>query len=284
MEAVSYIAFHTVDRTGYISGAERAHTNLLVKNIAAAYRHRAFEPDQPGQPSLLRKAIAWPTNAFGDPYGFDRDADTHIAVNPDLRAVLPSGPTSETVLNINLNTVIANSEPQMQLVARISGQCEVHGFVEGEDRAWFAEWIIDALISGRLRQDMSWYMPRDGHPNGWKQIAELARADNTSPMVMSYSVMEWFPNPAVAVWPDTWPDEDDDPDGWATADAEWSALTDTEAWDRAVAGLRRIADAAPMLRISPDNLATAGFGHNQALTWLDIAAAWRQHQTTSERG
>lgn len=269
---MSYIAFHTAEATGYVSGSERAHLDYcIVQDTAAAHRRRAFGEDLPERPSLLRRAVNWSAGALASDR-FDRWADTSIAVSfGHLRAVLPSGTTSENVFDINLNTVIAHGTPAEQLAARISGQCEVHAFVEGEDRAWFADQVDAALAAGVFRLGMSHYRQRDDDPNGWDGIAALARSTSAGPIVMSYSVAERFPNQGVAAWPDSLPD----PDAADAADEAWEALSAGERWERAVAGLRRKAETAWLLRIAPDNLAEAAFGTETAFTWDSLAEAWK---------
>ncbi|WP_189041021.1 hypothetical protein [Micromonospora sonchi] len=272
---MSYIAFHTVEQTGYISGAERAHVDILVRDTAAQHRRNLFGHDSPERPSLLRKAVNWRTDIL-DGDDFDQWSDTAIAVDDgQLHAILPGGPTAERTLSIDLNTVITHGTPAVQLAAHISAHCEVHAFIEGEDRAWFADQIDAAVQAGVLRQGMSCYRQRAGHPNGWAEVAELARSTDSGPIVMSYSVCDWFPNKDIAAWPDSLPDQDEDPDGFDAAEQSWIALTPAERWEQAVAGLRRKAETAWLLRISPDNLAAAAFGTETPLTWHDIAAAWR---------
>ncbi|QKW15362.1 hypothetical protein [Verrucosispora sp. NA02020] len=280
---MSYIAFHTREQTGYISGSERAHVDILVRKTAAQHRRSVFGHDSPDRPSLLRKAVNWPGDTTRS-NRFDQWSDTHIAVSHDkgLHAILPDGPTAETLLNIDLNTVIAHGTPAVQLVARISGQCEVHAFVEGTDRAWFADHIDAATNAGVLRRDMSCYPLRADNPNGWTEVAQLVRSTDSGPIVMSYSVCDGFPNRETAAWPDSLPDQDENPDDFDAAEQVWMALSPAERWDQAMAGLRRKAETAWLLRISPDNLGTAAFGTETPLTWHDIAAAW-QGETVGAR-
>ncbi|MFI7608884.1 hypothetical protein ACIBTV_27740 [Micromonospora sp. NPDC049366] len=272
---MSYIGFHTAEETGYVSGAERAHLDGLVQDTAAGHRRRVFGEDLPGRPSTLRRAVNWPAETLASDR-FDQRTDTYIAVEPfRLRAVLPSGPTGENLFDVDLNTVIAHGAEAEQLAARISGQCEVHAFIEGKDRAWFADLVDAATALGVFRRDMSRYPQRAAYPHGWDKVAALARATDTGPIVMSYSVAEWFPNQDIAVWPESLPDPDTDPDGADAADEAWNALTDRERWERAVTGLRRKAETAWLLRISPDNLSQAAFGRETPLTWDALAEAWK---------
>lgn len=271
---MSYIGFHTAEATGYVSGAERAHLDGLVQDTAAAHRRRVFGEDLPDRPSLLRRAVNWPGETLNGGR-FDQRADTYIAVDPGrLRAALPAGPTGENVFDVDLNTVITHGTAAEQLAARISGQCEVHAFVEGQDRAWFADQVDAALAAGVFRQGMSRYRQRAEDPHGWDEVAALARATDSGPIVMSYSVKEWFPNQGIAAWPESLPDPDADPDAADAADEEWGALTAAGRWERAVAGLRRKAETAWLLRISPDNLGQAAFGTETPLTWDALAEAW----------
>jgi hypothetical protein len=274
---MSSIAFHTAEQTGYVSGAERAHLLVLVRDRAAALRREAFPSETPDRPSMLRDAVEWRHNALdGNWRTLEDRADLHLASSgQEWRIVLPSGLTRETVFNVDANSVLAAGSPSVQLATRIHAQCEAHMFVEGEDRAWFASAIETAVRDGAFR-DEGWsrYPQWRDNPNGWQAVADLARADASGPMVLSYSVCDWFPNPTIAAWPEPLPNEDEDWDAALAADQAWGDLSASERWDRAVAGLRRKAQTAWMLRLTPDNLGSPSFGTETPLTWAEIAEAW----------
>jgi hypothetical protein len=127
-----------------------------------------------------------------------------------------------------LNTAAVLGSDTMRLLARVHGQCEVHGWVDGPHRVWLAELIVDGREDHVLRDDM-----------GWEGVATLLRARDDEPVVMSYSVCRQFPNWQAA--------------GWETKDEgeDWYALPAGERWARAMAGLR----ALDGLELEPNSLA-----------------------------
>lgn len=231
---MSYTEFHTPTGTAYVSGAERAHLDMLIRDRGDGLRRVAFAGHPPAELQYARTI--------------------HL---PDA---------GEAVLDINVNSILsAGDPPVVQLATRIGAQCEVHGFVDGADRAWFADLIDEAVDAGVFRAEMSCYPQRGEHPNGWRAVAGFARADAADPIVMSYSVCDSFPNPDLAVWPDDPPE--DEPADWVGADPLLQ-------WDWAMAGLRRKAEVSWLLQITPDNLGDACFGQVKPMTWGDVAAAW----------
>lgn len=91
--------------------------------------------------------------------------------------------------------------PSLRLLARLHGQCEIHCYVEGVDRAWFADRIYDALhVVVRThddREDME--LLRVGHSCdqgqdiGWLKLMDWLRSRDDEPVVCSYSVTDQFP-------------------------------------------------------------------------------------------
>lgn len=92
-----------------------------------------------------------------------------------------------------LNTALAIGNDQIRLAARIHGQCEIHCYVEGWNRAWLAKIIEGGRDSGVYRDGM-----------GWEDLIELLLSRDDEPVVMSYSVTESFPRPMTSEQDDSW--------------------------------------------------------------------------------
>jgi hypothetical protein len=86
-----------------------------------------------------------------------------------------------------LNTAIVNGSDPIYMMARLNGQCEVHGYVPERERAWFAATIEQGLENGICRSKM-----------GWENVLALMLAPDRGPIVTSYSVTESFPNMRAA--------------------------------------------------------------------------------------
>jgi len=159
-----------------------------------------------------------------------------------------------------LNTALVLGSDPVCLAARLHGQCEIHAYVEGPNRAWLAD-VIEAGLDQGVYRPVLRPMGPDGSqgepfPTGWAEVVELLRRDSDDPVVASYSVTDGFPNPGVAGWlPD-----DDDPDGEG-----WYDMTPGEQWARSLAGLR--GDPTTRREISPESL-RAPYGHSLSL--LDV--------------
>lgn len=143
-----------------------------------------------------------------------------------------------------LNTVLSIGNDPLCLFARLHGQCEIHAYVEGPERAWVAGVIKQGLETGLYRQGV-----------GWDSVVTLLEQSNTEPVVTSYSVCEGFPNYGIADW--TPPSDGEDEDSWEA----WYELPDDERWDLALAGLRSRTDIQPL---SSENL-RGRFGHGKTL-------------------
>ena len=86
----------------------------------------------------------------------------------------------------------------LRLSARVHGSCEIHGWVDGPNRAWLADVVEEGLASGVLR-----YAYQTQYEN-WPGVVALLRRTSRPPVVMAYSVTESFPNPYL-VKPQTRP-------------------------------------------------------------------------------
>lgn len=120
-----------------------------------------------------------------------------------------------------LNTASALGSDAVKMIARIHAQCEIHGFVKGENRAWMADIIENSPI------DVF-------HPDKrWRDVVELLRESDEGPVVMSYSVTDDFLDSAGDEWQIEW--KVAPPYGtFEEAEDAWEALSHEEQWDYAV--------------------------------------------------
>jgi hypothetical protein len=139
-----------------------------------------------------------------------------------------------TPFDAALNTACAIGNDQVRLMARLHGQCEVHAFVVGQNRAWLAAIIRRGRETGVFRADQ-----------GWESVAELLASRDDCPVVTSYSVTRQFPNPEIAGWVD-----DEDGEGFYR-------LSDAERWRRALEGLTA---AGGGLEMKPEDWSQFYFG------------------------
>lgn len=118
-----------------------------------------------------------------------------------------------------LNTAILLGNDTIRLMARMHGQCEIHGYIEGQNRAWYADLIDEGRASGLLRESM-----------GWEDVASLCRESDDGPVVTDYSVTESFPSMMAAGW-GGWEYDEENPDAWYDLGAD-------KMWELAVRGIR----------------------------------------------
>jgi hypothetical protein len=236
---MSRIYFHTEHNdTAEVSGAERAHASMTCGDltILALQVDHLFEFDN--KPSWIRQFIR------KDSYLSDYAVGDKFFVQA-LKSALITGFTdvlieNDTVIEslaFNLNTALKIGNDVIKFMARLHGQCEIHGFVEGKNRNWLADIIQDGLDKKILRESIH------GVSNGWNKVIELLRSDNSNPVVMSYSVCESFPNSSVT----TWKPKYDEKSGEDLHD-EWYDLPRNEQWKMSMDAIRQ----EPSLELTPD--------------------------------
>jgi hypothetical protein len=161
---------------------------------------------------------------------------------------LPDG-TQANVFETTLNTAVVMGSDHIRLLAKLHGQCEIHAYVEGPNRAWLADIIEQGIKDKVLRV---WEKDFYG---GWPAVVELLRSRDDEPVVTSYSVTEQFPNRFVASEHGSWD---------ATLDNDrWYDLSDAEQWQFAMDGLRKQNESAH-LEIKPETFAQQGYGNGMS--------------------
>lgn len=152
-----------------------------------------------------------------------------------------------------MNTALAVGNLPIQFMTVLNAQCEIHGYMEGEDRAWIASIIRDGRASGIMRPN-----------SGWEEVATFLEAADDEPVVTSYSVTESFPNFHLAY--DGMGDLDDLE--YTTEFKAWEGMTHEQRWDRSMEGLRASEDD---LRWQERGWAERWFGDvSKRLTYFDF--------------
>lgn len=233
---MSRIYFHSQHGEAEVRGWERAHAGMLCNNMLMVALGVSDMDDMPSHPSPIRKILPpdcyalkktgaqfqnWLSTWIGGAGGEDH----YFIVNGDRKV---------TVFAAALNTAHAAGSGPIKFLARLHGQCELHAYVEGANRAWLADIIERGRASGIMRKD-----------SGWENVIELLRARDDEPVVTSYSVCEQFPNPGVANWQ-------------SNDDEAWYKLLKDEQWRLALDGLR---NTKGKLEIKPDDWRAYTYRH-----------------------
>jgi hypothetical protein len=210
---MSRVYFHSPRGTAHVSGAERANAGFMVDKIGLALL-RAVDPYQ-GDVAWMGRCVEPSPEDLSDTRNL-RHLATHLRFGGNVAFVASDGKRHD-VWTVLLNTALRVGSRPMKFLARMHGQCEIHGWVEGTNRAWLADLIEQGRRDGLYRADM-----------GWESVVALLRANGDEPVVMSYSVCMSFPNESVAGF--------DAPDG--DEGQAWDALTNEERWHLGMKGLR----------------------------------------------
>lgn len=214
---MSRIYFHSPSGEAEVRGPERAMFGSYANDaLANALRLR----DSMFQDETLARVL--PLLAKRPEYALInlRILETYLTVMGDAAFIVSGLNEPLSVFSCALNTLMATGSDPMILAARLHGQCEIHAWVDGPNRAWLAGIIERGLASGIYRPNM-----------GWDKAMVLLCATDQEPVVTSYSVCEQFPNVGVAESAGLWKSADDDHD-------DWYALDVAEQWRLCMAALR----------------------------------------------
>lgn len=255
---MSRLYFHSPSGDAALYGSELAWTSGLVRAIS----NGALNLTNPANVERLRglihpahymahHPIAGPGMPWRTAYemAFHSDYGEHRPDRPLLQ--FDSEPIS--TLSLTLNTALRLGNDAVRLAARLDGQCNIHAWVDGPNRAWLADIIQGGLDAGVLRTRSGYHEGPDLHwlDPGWAGVIELLRARDDEPVVTSYSVADQFPNPG----------ED------AVADDTWDDLDAAEHWRL---GMRWLRASPKKLEMKPDDWASYTFNHG--LSVLDLFA------------
>lgn len=231
---MSGIYFHAQGRGAAVrvSGAERAYAGVLIGDLTcAALGLLGTWGPKYLEPALRRERYP------------GSDVTTLIRISEDVLEL--DGRRVSTWL-MSLQTALTLGSDPLRFLARVHGQCEIHGYVEGPNRAWLAGIIDAGRASSVLRAGV-----------GWEGVAALLRAAADAPVVMSYSVTESFPSLSAAR------------DGGFVGDGDaWEELPAAERWSQALAGIRRCQG----LELKPDDWASFRFREVSAFELVERVA------------
>lgn len=245
---MSCIYFTAPEREVTVRGPERAAMGLHVNNAMDRYLGDALDqhPERIRElmnPDLHRDLMRANRRLFM--------TALHVSYNDPKPPLQWKGVRIEPWM-LGLNTAVRTDDPDMTLAARIHGQCEIHGWVDGPDRMWFAGLVRRALERSFLRQGMYW----DG-------VLDLLEESDASPVVTSYSVTGSFPT-YQADWMPKASEE--------VRESVWDALKPHEQFGIAMADLRRRGGG---LQWRPDEWSDYTFGLGVAAQDL-LADDWRE--------
>lgn len=262
---MSRVYFTSPSGSAELLGRERAHGNVLTLNLALAVlgsdSFRFRDLIEPALSPLARSQLAnakpefWAMSFRSWWWAHSEDRDHWIT----------AGGHRFVPWNLTLNTAVVAGSPAVELLARVHATCEIHGYVEGEHRAWLADVIDDGRQDNVLRSGM-----------GWEAVVGLLRARDDEPVVMWYSVTNSFPDRELAVEQGTWTPPADNHDEDAAVES-WGALPAGQQWDLSMAALRRFNAAGPV-ELHPDVWGVLGFG-DPAWSAFDLLDALEQPAT-----
>lgn len=240
---MSRIYFHTPSETVEVRGSERAYAGQLAEKLGYSVLENVV-----GTGRLCELLGILP----GDDYPRNLSLQIRYAEEP----LLVHGGKEITSWQLLLNTAMAVGNDSVKLLTRLHAQCELHGWVEGKDRNWFASLIEDGLRAGVLRPDM-----------GWDSVVAMLGCSYTEPVVMSYSVMESFPNRFCTAW--------ESPPGAEDIDEAWDCLSDEEKWTHGIAWLQL--QRYRLLQWRPSGWQDMRFGH--AVSAFDLDKILREKES-----
>jgi hypothetical protein len=178
---MSAIYFHTKDEgTKAIRGSERRHFGNLCNHVLMAAIGAIRDTQE--SPHWLRRMV--PASHYlrtTAPEHFAKSAEAALSVSDDLHLTFPGTDETADPFTLALNTAIAVGPGPLCLAARIHGQCEIHSWVDGHNRAWLADIIDHGCRVGLFR-----------HKQGWAELLPWLRAREDAPVVLSYSVCDSF--------------------------------------------------------------------------------------------
>lgn len=171
---MSRVYFHAENRTAELMGTERHWAGKAVDNIATELLAVADNVDRLTELLPLGHSVrmAKPEQWVSTYELFFRHDDGHSPL------VVYKG-TDLSGFTLALNTVIEFGGDPMKFIARMHGQCEIHGWVDGPNREWLAG-IIQAGLDGGVYRRGIWYedfpsKERKWQSSGWDEVVALLR-------------------------------------------------------------------------------------------------------------
>lgn len=247
---MSRVYFNSLDGESEVRGSERAYAGHTICHglamLALSHTLSSFS-DRPAILDWVPKGHY----LHQEPYErFERSFEAAFGSGFGFLLTHPDEGTAYEPFRLSLNTAIAMGSQSVRLLARMHGQCEIHGYMEGEDRAFVADVIERGRCDSVMRPEM-----------GWEQVIQHLRATDSEPVVTSYSVTETFPHPGLL--------EDAGIESFEGEEAyeEWYERSSEVRWEQGITALRRLEDW--QLRWKEETFDTQGFG--DGVSALDIS-------------
>ncbi len=241
---MSAVYFTAKNKEATLYGSERAYAGLTCTRLFEHSLDMSL-PNNADWREMLRPILG------PDTYARTReDAIRSLSSLMTHHVEYVMGEQEASLFGTTLNTTLAMGSDAVKLLARVHGQCELHGWVAEDNAPWLSDIIAEGLDTGVLRP-----------AKGWDKVEELLR-DPGSDVVMSYSVTDSFPSVYFL-------SEDDD--------EEMDEMEDLyepphdELWSRCLAKLKSEEFESWQLELSPDTWGTfkyrgpTGFGLSK---WL----------------
>lgn len=229
-----------------ISGSERAYADLLTRKLFLALFD--FDGDVPSSPAWQRQIFSPKLKQAAEHLTNDaakERVNQMLSFSFGDQGLLEVDGKNIDIFSLTLNTAIAAGSDPIKLLARIHGSCELHGWIDGPDRAWLAAIVEDGLRSLVLRPD-----------HGWEALMERLLARSDRPLVSSFSVCDSFPNRHTAREGGWTPDPSNE-------DAFYELSSD-EQWRLALAGLRAETNRSTR-QLRPDHWSAYRFAHKYSV-------------------
>lgn len=251
---MSHIGFRSLEDEAEVGGRERANCAVMIAHLTTTIADIEYRDQLEGmldRDKFFSVLGLSPIHQHILKYLFGTHHDT-----------TKLGDGTWNCFTTSLNTILVIGSDALKFVARVHAQCEIHGYVEGPNRAWLANIIEKGIETGILRKETQ------GYGKGWEDVITLLRSTDNGPVVMDYSVTDSFPS---------YPGEekhtcvDDELECVACKNKEaWYELSHEERWNQALAKLRTN-DAG--LEMKPDNWNDYYFG--DGLTVFDFVETLR---------
>lgn len=267
---MSSINFETKGKSVSVRGTERHYAAMLVNDLVKVF----LDPDANGK--LLQEII--PKGSYLKNPEKNPQWGTHFcnALSYGISEFSLDGVKINGFL-LGLNTAVAIGNDALKLLASIHGQCEVHAYVLGKNRAWMADVIENGPLD-IFRPD-----------TGWADVVSLLRENDTEPVILSYSITEGVLGTAGNEWVneellarDVDDPEETDEDGytvWDQLQEEWYEQGEDKQWAYVLKWLSTRENRG--LELSPERFATQfHFGLN-GMTAGKLIETLRQRAASS---
>lgn len=235
---MSSISFASPTGVAYLRGSERAWMGRLIYDTTIGTMGASFNRD------VLLQAI--PDDHYLRIVKPDCWADSFATFIRTSDLTLTAGDLAVDTFELVLNTALVIGGDAIKLAARLHGQCEMHAWVDGPNRAWLAAVIEHGRASSLFRPDM-----------GWEEVCAFLLASDSEAVVTSYSVTDSFPypDPDVPRYRDDMTHEEREAADQRSED--WYDLPDADRWADGMAWLKRSPAA---LELTPDGWDEYRFG------------------------